>query len=130
MQKDTDGIVQVMGDGAVFMSDPYNVVRYHRSGMTVSKMEDAGDLVSTCLEVMFGGRRQFKWECPEVYRHRAPAFSGTRLVYRVVWSEPNHQKVRLSCASRNNTACSCSCYVSMHNMVQHAGLLKFIGVLG
>ena len=48
VQVDREGIVRIDDDNAVFMSGRDDVVRYHASGITVSRMEDTGELVSTC----------------------------------------------------------------------------------
>jgi len=45
VQVDDGGVVWVMDDAA-FMSGRDDIVRYHASGVTVSRMEDAGGLVS------------------------------------------------------------------------------------
>ena len=47
-QVDKASIVKMVGDDAIFMSGRDDVVRYHASGITVSRMEDTGELVSTC----------------------------------------------------------------------------------
>lgn len=53
VQEDEWGIVQTTGNGSVFLPDRDDIVRYHRSGMTVSRMEDTGgDLVSIFAVVM------------------------------------------------------------------------------
>ena len=55
-----------MSDGAVFMSDPDNVVRYHRSGITVSRTQDAGDLVGVGLGLVLGvgsSEQRDVWKC-------------------------------------------------------------------
>ena len=48
VQVDREGIVRIDDDNAVFMSGRDDVVRYHASGITVSRMEDTGELVSMC----------------------------------------------------------------------------------
>ena len=48
VQVDRKGIVRIDDDNAVFMSGRDDVVRYHASGITVSRMEDTGELVSMC----------------------------------------------------------------------------------
>ena len=48
VQADREGIVRIDDDNAVFMSGRDDVVRYHASGITVSTMEDTGELVRMC----------------------------------------------------------------------------------
>lgn len=46
-QEDEWDIVQTASENAVFMPGPDNIIRYHQGGVTVSRMEHAGeDLVS------------------------------------------------------------------------------------
>lgn len=44
-QVDEAGLLEVWDDGAVFMSGPHDVVRYHDNEITVSRTQDTGGLV-------------------------------------------------------------------------------------
>ena len=46
MQVDEGIAVRVTDDAASFMSDGEDIVRYYANGVTVSRMEDGGELVS------------------------------------------------------------------------------------
>ena len=49
VQVDREGIVRIIDDDdAVFIYGRDGVVRYHGSGITVSRMDDTGELLSTC----------------------------------------------------------------------------------
>ena len=55
MQVDEGDIVQVDDEDAVFLPGPDNIVRYHASGITISKMGDTGDTVSIYARWRFEG---------------------------------------------------------------------------
>ena len=69
VQVDMEGTIRIDHDDAVFMSGRDDVVRYHASGITVSRMEDTEELVIMCA----GGVRDGS---SDVERHKNCISSG------------------------------------------------------
>ena len=79
---DEGGIVEVKHDDADFMSGPHDVVRYHASGITVSRMRDTEDAVSIVhIHALEFGDTFWKKRTPEIVYQRDTVWRSI-----VVWS--------------------------------------------